>query len=389
MTIAAEPAKARLPSVDIVRGLVMVLMALDHVRDFFGVPGTSPTNLAAASPGLFLTRWITHFCAPTFFLLMGTGAYLALRKMTVPQLSRFLFTRGLWLVVLELVVMRFILQFNFDYHTTGITVLWALGVSMVVLAALIRLPIAFVGLFGLALIAGHNALDAIRSSNPLWSILHSPNVIFDRGGYTVLVAYPLIPWMGVAAVGFWMGQIYDWPREKRHNWLLRSGVLAIVGFAVLRSINLYGDPGPWVSFGTSLMTSLSFLNTNKYPPSLLFLLMTLGPVLLLLAALDSHTPGFLRPARVFGQVPLMYYLVHFLVIHLAAVGLCYFWNGSAHWMFESPTLDRYPFTPPPGWGLPLPGIYLVWLTVVLAMYPLCRWYASYRKSSSNKWLSYF
>jgi uncharacterized membrane protein len=389
MTIAAEPSHARLTSVDTMRGIVMVLMALDHVRDFFGVPGISPTNLAAASPGLFLTRWITNFCAPTFFLLMGTGAYLALRKLGTHQLCRYLLTRGLWLVSLELVVMRFILQFNLNYQTTGITVLWALGISMMVLAGLVRLPIGLIGAFGLILIAGHNAFDSIRSSNPLWSILHSPNVIFDRGGHTVLLAYPLIPWIGVTAVGFWMGQIYDWASVKRRKWLVAAGLLAIVVFAVLRSINIYGDPIPRIAFDSTLMTSLSFLNASKYPPSLQFLLMTLGPVLLLLAAIDKKTPAMLRPARVFGQVPLMYYVIHFLLIHAAAVALSLVWNGSAHWLFESPTLNLYPFTPPPKWGLSLPGVYLVWAGVVMAMYPLCRWYATYRKSNPSLWTSYF
>ncbi len=203
--------RARLESVDLLRGVVMVVMALDHTRDFFGRPG-SPTNLATASAALFFTRWITNYCAPVFFLLTGTGAWLSLRKQSRSELSRFLFTRGLWLIFLELVLFRcLVVQFNFDYHVTAITVLWALGWAMIVLSALVYLPPSVVTGFGVVMIATHNLFDSVRSSNPLWSILHSPNVILSTPTHTVFVAYPLIPWIGVTAAGFGLGQIYGWP----------------------------------------------------------------------------------------------------------------------------------------------------------------------------------
>jgi uncharacterized membrane protein len=380
--------RARLESVDVVRGVIMIIMALDHTRDFFGAPG-SPTNLATASIALFFTRWITNICAPVFFLLTGTGAWLSLRKRAKPELSRFLFTRGLWLIFLDLVLFRCLaVQFNFDYHTTIITVLWALGWAMVVLSMLVHLPPSVVTAFGVVMIATHNLLDSIKSANPLWSILHSPNVILGIPGHIVFVAYPLIPWVGVTAVGYGLGQIYTWEPARRRTFLLRLGIVLTIGFVVLRAINIYGDPSRWATQRTSIYTVLSFLNTTKYPPSLLFLLLTLGPALLLLRAVDAHTPRLLRPALLIGKVPMFYYLLHFFFIHLLAVIICFARYGHIHWMFESPDLAHYPVTAPPGWGLTLPLVYLIWAFVVLAMYPLCRWYAAVKQRSNNPWLSY-
>jgi uncharacterized membrane protein len=380
--------RARLESVDVVRGVIMIIMALDHTRDFFGQPGF-PTNLATASVALFLTRWITNICAPVFFLFTGTGAWLSLLKRSKSQLSRFLFTRGLWLIFLDLVLFRcLIVQFNFDYHTTIITVLWALGWSMIVLSVLVHLPPSVVTAFGVIMIATHNLLDPIRSANPLWSILHSPNVILATPGHIVVLAYPLIPWVGVTAAGYGLGQIYAWEPARRQAFLLRLGLALTLGFVILRAINVYGDPSRWTTQHTAVYTLLSFLNTTKYPPSLLFLLMTLGPALLLLRAVDAHTPRLLRPALLIGKVPMFYYLLHFALIHLLAVILCFARYGHIHWMFESPDLANFPITPPPGWGLTLPLVYLIWIVVVVTMYPLCRWFAAVKQRSNAPWLSY-
>jgi uncharacterized membrane protein len=380
--------RARLESVDVVRGVIMIIMALDHTRDFFGQPG-SPTNLATASAALFFTRWITNFCAPVFFLLTGTGAFLSLRKRSKPELSRFLFTRGLWLIFVDLVLFRCLaVQFNFDYHVTIINVLWALGWAMIVLSVLVHLPASIVTAFGVVMIATHNLLDSINSSNPLWSILHSPNVIFSTPSHTVFVAYPLIPWVGVTAAGYGLGQIYAWTPARRHAFLLRLGIGLTAAFVVLRVINIYGDPSPWTTQHSAAFTVLSFLNTTKYPPSLLFLLMTLGPALLFLRAVDTHTPRILQPALIIGKVPMFYFLLHFAFIHLLAVIICYARYGHIHWMFESPDLANFPITPPPGWGLTLPFVYLIWAFVVIALYPLCRWYAALKQRSNNPWLSY-
>ena len=367
----------------------MILMALDHVRDFFGTPGVSPTNLAQTTVPLFLTRWITHICAPTFFLLTGTGAFLSLGRKSIPELSRFLFIRGVWLIVLELTVIRCLgFQFNFDYQVTMLVVIWALGWAMIVLAALVWLPPSIILTFGVVMIAGHNLLDGIRSANPIWVMLHSPGFVVNRPGFVVFAPYTLIPWVGVTAVGYVFGSVYRWTPERRRAFLLKAGLGLAAAFVVLRAINVYGDPAPWSTQASSAMTIVSFLNVTKYPPSLLFLLMALGPALLILRALDGGTPRILAPAIVFGRVPLFYFLLHLPLIHLLAVIVCYWQNGAVYWMFQSPNLGAYPFTPPPGWGLSLPTIYLLWVLVVVMLYPACRWFASVKQRRTDPWLTY-
>jgi uncharacterized membrane protein len=397
MAAIAEPVAAsvvakrvRIESIDVVRGVIMILMALDHVRDFFGNSGLNPTDPATTTIPLFFTRWITHFCAPVFFLLTGTGAYLSLRKQTKRELSRFLFTRGLWLIFLELTVTRCLgWQFNFDYHVTMLIVLWALGWAMIVLSVLVYLPASAVTAFGVVMIATHNLLDSVDSSNPLWSILHSPNVIVNHPGRVVRVIYVLIPWVGVTAAGYGLGQIFSWPSARRKAFLLPLGAGLCAAFLVLRGVNLYGDPVPWSTQKSAVFTALSFLNTTKYPPSLLYLLMTLGPALLFLWAVDAGTPQWLRPALIIGKVPMFYYLLHIPLIHMLAVAVCYARYGQVHWMFESPTLRQFPITPPPGWGYSLPIVYLVWIVVVITLYPLCRSFAGLKQRRSDAWLSYF
>ena len=386
--------RPRLESVDLLRGIIMIIMALDHTRDFFTNAAFLPNDLSQTTPAYFFTRWITHFCAPVFFLLTGTGAYLSLRRKSKRELSRFLVTRGLWLIFLDAVVLRCLaMQFNFDFHVTFLIVLWTLGWSMIVLALLVYLPDIIVLAFGIILIAGHNLLDSIDPSSfgrfaPLWSILHVPGLVSANPQHIVAVAYPLIPWMGVTAVGYVLGRVFAWPPDRRKAFLLRLGLGLIAAFIVIRAINIYGDPVPWTPQKSALFTVLSFLNTTKYPPSLLFLLMTLGPALLFLRAVDNRTPPFLRPALVYGKVPLFYYIVHFPLIHLIAVVICAIRYGHIYWMFQSPTLDQYPFTRPPNWGFGLPGVYLIWACVVIGLYPVCRWYAALKRRSSNPWLSY-
>ena len=389
MSEAVNVKRPRLESVDVVRGVIMILMALDHTRDFLAYPGLNPTNLSTTTVPLFFTRWITHFCAPVFFLLTGTGAFLSLRKKSKRELSRFLFTRGLWLIFLEVVLFRcFVLQFNFDYHITLLDVLWALGWAMIVLSGLVYLPAPTVSAFGIVMIASHNLFDSVQSSNPIWSILHSLNFILANPQHSVFVAYPLIPWVGVTAAGYGLGQIYNWDPGRRKAVLLRLGIALVAAFLVLRGINIYGDPFRWAPQKSAAFTVLSFLNTTKYPPSLLFLLMTLGPAMIFLWTVDTRTPQFLRPALVIGKVPMFYYLLHFLLIHLLAVAVCFARYGEVHWMFESPGIGQFPFTAPPGWGFSLPIIYLFWASVVLALYPLCRWFAAVKQRRSDFWLSY-
>jgi uncharacterized membrane protein len=371
----------------------MILMALDHTRDFFGVVSVSPTDVVRASAPLFFTRWITHICAPVFFLLTGVSAALSRGRRTSGQLARLLFTRGVWLIVLELTVVRCLgFQFNVDYRTTMLIVLWALGWAMIALAPLVFLPPAAVAAYGALMIALHNLLDGIpRSPNAmvgaLQAILHGPGMVLATPNHVVFAAYPLIPWIGVTAVGFGLGAVYQRFPDRR-AFLLRVGVACCLTFVVLRWLNVYGDPSRWAPQPAPLFTVLSFLNATKYPPSLLFLLMTLGPAALLLAWMDRGTPRALRPAIVYGRVPLFYFVLHLVLIHVLAIAVCYARYGTAHWMFESPSLDRYPFTQPPGWGYPLPIVYAVWAAIVAALYLPCRWFASIKARRRDWWLSY-
>ena len=390
MTESIAPKRPRIESVDIVRGAIMIIMALDHVRDYFSNPGYEPTDLTQTSVILFFTRWITHFCAPVFFFLTGTGAYLSLRKQSKQKLSRFLLTRGLWLIFLELVVVRCLgWQFNFDYRLTLLIVLWALGWSMITLSGLCYLPTPWVAAFGIVMIAGHNLLDRFQSSNPFWSILHVPNVVYQGPSHTIFALYPLIPWVGVTAAGFALGQIYAWPAERRRSFLLRLGLALVAAFLAIRAINVYGDPVPWSPQRSVVFTVLSFLNTTKYPPSLLFLLMTLGPAMLFLCAVDGKSPAWLRPALTVGKVPMFYYLLHVPLMHLIAVAVCYLRYGHAYWLFQSNDLSEFPTAKPPGWNYPLPIVYLVWIFVVAVLYPLCRWFAQLKQRRGDLWLSYF
>lgn len=388
--LARQP---RIESIDLLRGLVIVLMVLDHVHDFFGDATVQATNLATTTAPLFFTRWITHLCAPVFFLLAGTAASLALRGTSKPALSRFLLSRGLWLIFLEVVVMRFALQFNLDYQTTILTVLWGLGWAMIALAGLLWLPTGAIAAIGIAMVAGHDLLDGVPAAAfgavaPLWSILHVPGIVLDHDGHVVFVAYVLVPWIGVMALGHVLGQAYRWDVERRKPVLLWLGLGLCIAFLLLRAANVYGDPLPWSAQHSPLWTAMSFLDTGKYPPSLLFLLMTLGPALLLLRMFDDGTPRVLRPALVIGKVPLFFFILHFYLIHLLAVGASWLRYGRIDELSRSPDLGHFPFTQPPGWPAALPAIYLLWALVVLALYPVCRWYAALKRRRTDWWLGY-
>lgn len=391
--VAAPRRTPRIESIDVARGLIMVIMALDHSHDFFGNFAASPTDLATTTAALFFTRWVTHICAPTFFLLTGAGARLTRGRMSQSELARYLVSRGLWLIFLELVVMRFALQFNVDYHVTIITVLWALGWAMIVLAALIWLPTWTIGACGALLVVGHNALDGIQPASfgplqPLWLCLHQPGIVFANAHSQVLVAYVLIPWVGVTALGYVLGGAYRWDAAARRRLLSYLGWGMIGAFLVLRLLNVYGDPAPWSPQKTPLWTVLSFLNTTKYPPSLLFLLMTLGPALLLLRAFDAGIPRAWRPVLIIGKVPLFFYVLHFYLIHLLAVAASWVRYGRVSETFASPDLAHFPFSAPAGWDLGLPMVYAVWIVVLLSLYPLCHWYAGIRARHHVWWLSY-
>ncbi len=386
-------ARPRLDSVDLLRGLIMVLMALDHTRDFFTNVPYDPLDLTQTSPALFMTRWLTHYCAPVFIFLAGAGASLSrIRGKGVKELSWFLLTRGVWLAFLEVTWVNCLgWSFNFDLRQVGVGVLWAIGWSMVVLAGLIWLPVRAVGAFGIALILLHNLTDGIKPAQFgsfawLWTILHSPGTLYRAPGWSYQVGYVLIPWMGVMAAGYAFGHVYAWDAAKRKRWLVRAGLAVTAAFVVIRGINHYGNPRPWGPQDGLLNTLFAFVDCHKYPPSLDYVLMTLGPALIVLALLEKGTPKILEPFLVFGRVPLFYYLLHLPMLHGMAVLVALARHGRADWLFHSPFTDA---KPPPDAGFGLSGVYFFWLLAVVMLYPVCRWFAGVKARRRDPWLSYF
>lgn len=372
--------RSRHDSIDLLRGAVMALMALDHTRDFFAGFG-SPTDLATTTPALFFTRWITHFCAPVFILLAGVSVHLQVSSgRSTGAVSRFLVTRGLWLVALELTVVRLGWNLNPFAHFFLLQVIWAIGWSMVVLAGLIRLPRAVIAIVGGATVLFHNALDGVHSTHPLWAITHESQPWRPAPGWTVYVAYPLIPWVGVMALGYLLGQWYDLDAPVRRRRLIATGAGLTGLFVLLRAINGYGDPEPWTHQTRALYTVLSFLNCEKYPPSLDYLLMTLGPALVALALLEGVRSPLTRPVLTFGRVPLFYYLVHLPMLQVSA-GIYLLARGGFTGLRSAIAQRQNP-------GLALPGVYLVWIIALAVLYPLCVWFAGVKRRNPAGWLRY-
>ncbi len=387
--------KLRVPSVDALRGFVMIVMALDHAREFFhsGAAYFQPEDLTRTTVALFFTRWITHICAPVFMFTAGVSAFFWWRRgHTTNELSVFLWKRGLWLVLLEFTALRFAMYFSLRSGMVMLSVLWALGWSMVALGFLAHLPIRALAALSAAIIVLHNLADAVMASQFgsaawVWNILHQPGV-FTVAGVPVLAAYPLAPWIAVMAAGFCFGEIVAMDAPRRRQWLIRIGLGLTVAFLVVRGINIYGDPVSW-STRIPGMTALSFLRCTKYPPSLDFLLMTLGPAILLLAWLDRFTLTMPNPSIVFGRVPLFYFIVHFYVIHLLAVLLAFLRYGHAGFMLNPlPALGGAPELYPPHYGYELWVVYVLWATVVALLYPLCLWFARLKLRRRDWWLSY-
>lgn len=369
--------EARIASIDVLRGLVMALMALDHTRDFFSAGSFNPRDVT--EPALFLTRWITHLCAPTFIFLAGLSAFLYGRGRSARDLSRFLFNRGCWLILIEFTLVRFGWTFDLGFHRWTAGVIFVIGASMVVLAVLIWLPRWAIAVVAFVMIAGHNLLDGVSADDlgaaaPVWHALHEPGFVHRGEAVRVYVLYPLIPWIGVMAAGYLLGPVMKLEAEARRRALFRLGALVTLGFVLLRASNLYGDPVPWTGQESWLATLLSFLNCEKYPPSLLYLMMTLGPALMLLAFFDQARGSFARVLATFGQVPFFYYVVHIYLIHGLAVVTGVAMTGA--------------LTNTPAIGLGLPGIYLVWLLVLVLLYPICRWFAGQKERGAGWWWSY-
>jgi uncharacterized membrane protein len=374
----------------------MVIMALDHTRDFFSMDlAFDPTDLTRTYPALFLTRWITHFCAPVFVFLAGTSAFLyGAKKANIRETARFLFTRGLWLIFVELVIVNFAWTFDITYSFHILQVIWAIGVSMVVLSGLVFLPNQFILAIGLILVFGHNLLDRIGFQgssiwNIIWYALHQPKVVFIDSMQEVNFVYPVLPWIGLMALGYVFGALYrkDVPSEQRRPWLLIVGCAATLLFIVLREFNLYGEPHSWFPQRSFVFSLMSFLNLTKYPPSLQFLLMTIGPALIFLSALEQMGNRLAKPVIVFGSVPFFFYVIHLYVIHaLATLLLIYNGHDWHEYIFSAQGIASGALS---DFGLGLGVVYLVWILIILLLYPICRWYQRYRESHpSNWWLSY-
>jgi uncharacterized membrane protein len=438
--MTAAEIKQRIYSVDFLRGVVMMLMLLDHTRDFVhaGAMASDPTDPATTTVPLFFTRWVTHFCAPTFVFLSGISIYLQkLKGKPHRELSWFLFTRGLWLIVLEFTLVRFGFVFNLDYSFLGVAqVIWVIGLSMIIMAALVWLPRGVIAAYGLVLVLFHNLLDGVQvpanvafQGQPppdlgqvLWFILHQPGVVRLSGGVaSAFVAYPLIPWTGVMALGYVAGSVNAWDAERRRKWLIGLGITATVLFFAIRLTNFYGDAQQWrtrVSFVERMaerraeaaaspdgaqappgpsepelsepaFTIIALLNTTKYPPSLLFLLMTLGPALIVLALTDRIDGRAIwqRVAIVYGRVPMFYYLLQFPLAHALAIllSLAVGKSSIAYYFMNFPASVM---AAPPDAGFSLWVVYVMWIVGLAILYPLCLWYGNYKLRKKNWLLSY-
>jgi len=394
-------ATSRIASIDLIRGAVMVLMAIDHVRVFSGVPAGGPT------PGVFFTRWITHFCAPAFIFLAGTSIFFYARKHA--DVSKFLVVRGLWLILLELTVLRIAWTFNFDFrHYEMAGVIWVIGVCMILMAALLKLklPLPAVGTIGVLIIALHNLMDPhihallegmdTNRFSGLWKLFYvgffAGPIQFGADGPNLIVLYSIIPWIGVMAAGYAFGRILTLDPARRNRLCLTIGLSAIGLFLVLRGFNLYGDPRPWHGptpgpYGPGMPAFLSFLNTSKYPASLNFLLMTLGPIIALIPLLENLRGPISRAITLFGRVPFFYYVLHIPLIHALALVVSKVRLGYVSpWLFANHPMGNP--DPPDGYVWSLPLLYLVWAIAILLLYPACRWFADLKARRDDWWLKY-
>ncbi|WP_052273334.1 DUF1624 domain-containing protein [Flavihumibacter solisilvae] len=390
----------RIESIDLLRGIIMIIMALDHVRDYFHAYSYyyDPMDLQHTSGPIFFTRWISHYCAPNFMLLAGISACLYGLKNGRKALSTFLFTRGLWLVIVELFIITLAWTFNPHYQVFILQVIWAFGLSMMALGLLVYLPRPVLLLLSLALMFGHNMLDGIHVAGDnipafLWSVLHEPNFSgFRFGNSNVVIGYPVIPYIGIISFGFCLGNLFtsEIAANDRKRTLRNLGLGAILLFIVLRWTNTYGNPSPWVEQKNFLFTVFSFVNTTKYPPSLLFILMTIGPALLFLAYAERPLNKISSAAAVFGRVPMFFYLLHIPLIHGMGVLAAMMTGHPAsdmvnftNWVTANPQLKGYGFT--------LPIVYLIWIVVLVMLYPLCLRFSEYKRAhqANKKWLSYF
>lgn len=383
----------RIHTIDVARGIVMIIMALDHVRDLMHTTALTqdPTNLQTTTTALFMTRWVTHLCAPSFVFLSGTSAYLTFKSQrNLAQTKHFLMTRGLWLMLLEVTVINFAFWFDLQFRTIILQVIFAIGLGFVVLSLLLKLSPRIIGVIGAGIVFLHGLtlLVPIPQQQGLavgWSFLFRTNVFAITPNFTLGTLYPFIPWLGILLSGFAFGSIFEQSAPIRKKLLWRSAMLALSLFVIIRLINFYGDPSPWAEQKSGLFTFLSFLNVSKYPPSLLYTLLMLGILFVLLALGDIKPNGFTNVLATYGKVPMFYYLLHWYLIHSLMFGMVFL--QGFHW--EDIPIGTFSFGRPPNSGVELEIIYLVWIGVVLTLYPLCRWYGKYKAAHRDiKWLSY-
>ena len=396
--------RQRVQSIDVLRGIVMVVMALDHTRDYFhkvvnnagGALALDPTNMETTTPILFFTRWITHFCAPIFVFLAGTSAYLMSRKKTIPELRAFMIKRGIWLVIVEVVIITFAWTFNPFYNIIILQVIWAIGISMILLGLVISLPVNTIIAIGAIIILGHNLLDIPSIADSLKGHFIS-DLVFDAEfayynltpTHGIMVAYAFLPWTGLMLLGYGFGQLYQpgYDPVKRQRLLIKLGAAICLFFIVLRLINIYGDPHPWsVQPRGNIYTFLSFLNLNKYPPSLLYCCMTIGPCMIALSLLEKYGNKFTHFFNQFGRVPMFYYIAHIYLLHLIGM-IIFFIQGYGSKDIMTP---GNPFLfHPPDFGFSLFYVYVIWIGIILMLYPLCKRYNAYKSTHHQWWLSYF
>ena len=378
--------KQRIHSIDIVRGLIMIIMTLDHVRDFLHYPGPSPLNLQTTTTTLFFTRWITHFCAPTFVLLAGVSASLAGQRRSQQELRQLLLKRGAWLILSDLLLISLIFSLDLGYHVLVLEVLWATGFGMIILALLLKTPRWLIATIGMSILLGHNLLDQTPNTSGVLTIfLTARGSVFPIANHRMIaVLYSVLPWTGILLMGYVLGSLYhsSYNPQRRRQLLQLTGLGLIGLFIILRSANIYGDPSPWTLQPTKTSTFLSFLNTTKQPPSLLFMCMTIGPVLILLSFAERLKGPLSSIFQVYGNTPYFYFILHLFTIRVLNIllilkeGLPFKSNGDPFvWQAQ-------------GLGYPLWAVYLLWIFVVVILYLPCRWYGRYKKANGYWWLSY-
>jgi uncharacterized membrane protein len=378
----------RINSIDFTRGLVMIIMVLDHTRDFMHTTSItqSPTDLAATTPMLFFTRWITHLCAPTFVFLSGTSAYISLKSKDNFVAGRgFLLTRGIWLIILEFTLVNFGLWFDVHFNNFLFDVIATIGFGFIILSLLLKASAKTIGIIGLIIIFCHNLFPLIPFAENsviknILSPLFVPTVFPVTSTTMFIMGYPPIPWLGVMLTGFAAGKLFELPEVKRKKIFLKIGLAALMLFTLIRFINIYGDPFPWSKQKNGLYTFLSFINITKYPPSLIFCLATLGIMFLILSRVEGMKNRFTDIATVYGKVPLFYFLVHWYIIHPIMFAMVFLQGFKSSDLVFGFNFGR----PKEGSGVNLWIIYLIWISVVIMSYPLCKWYGKYKENHKGK-----